>query len=243
MTQRDTAEFFNKDNAQHYDKRWEKLSPINDCLYLISQFVLRDLPPAAKVLCVGVGTGREMFYLANAFPQWQFTAVDTSSAMLDVCRQKAEALGITSRVHFYEGSIQEFSSQQWSTQSSPAEKNYDAATSFLVSQFLTDMHERESFFETIRHLLKPQGILINCDLAQPAEILQQNVLHSLWTNMHLHTGASLEQAKSSTSLWQQHVAVSEPVEIHEILTAAGFDNVTKIYQALFIHAWVAFNKI
>jgi len=42
------------------------------------------------------GTGSELIYLAQNFPQWQFT-VEPAAPMLDVCRQRTEECGIASR--------------------------------------------------------------------------------------------------------------------------------------------------
>lgn len=76
--------------ASSYDKQAAKLAPVYDALYLLIRLVLFELPADARILCVGVGTGSELVALAQAFPQWRFTAVEPAAPMLDICRQKAK---------------------------------------------------------------------------------------------------------------------------------------------------------
>lgn len=86
---------FDQEFASSYDKRRAKWSSVWDALHLLIRAVLSELPTNARILCVGVGTGSELIDLAQAFPHWHFTAVEPSAPMLDLCRQKAEASGIT----------------------------------------------------------------------------------------------------------------------------------------------------
>jgi hypothetical protein len=78
-----------------------------------------------------------------------FTAVEPSGPMLDVCRPPAEAEGIASRCDFHEGYLD----------SLPAGERYDAATCFLVSQFILDEQERSGFFTRSRPVSGPEEFL------------------------------------------------------------------------------------
>ena len=89
--------------AAGYDSQWAKTAAINDCLYLLLNALLTDLPADARILCVGAGTGAEMAYLASRNPAWRFTAVEPSGPMLDVCRQRAAKDGFAARCYFHEG--------------------------------------------------------------------------------------------------------------------------------------------
>src|SRR5688572_10214918 len=116
--------------ATGYDKQWAKLAPVRDGLHFLLESVFARLPAEAKVLCVGVGTGAELAHLAKKFPRWSFTAVEPSSAMLDVCRRRAESDGFASRCSFHEGYVDSLSLS--------SDDMYDAATCFLVSQFILE---------------------------------------------------------------------------------------------------------
>lgn len=88
---------FDLEHAATYDARFAKLQAFRDARHLVAAGVLLDLPPDARILCVGDGTGAEIPALAERFPGWHFTAVEASGAMLDACRRKAEAAGSRSK--------------------------------------------------------------------------------------------------------------------------------------------------
>lgn len=87
MQPEEIKEIFDQ-QAATYDQQWTRMAAINNGLYFLMESVLASLPKAAHILCVGAGTGKELIYLAERFPQWLFTAVEPSAAMLNVCRQR-----------------------------------------------------------------------------------------------------------------------------------------------------------
>lgn len=135
MDQDEIAVLFDR-QAASYDAQWAKTAPIKNCLYFLLDSLFAELPADARFLCVGVGTGAELAHLAQRNPAWQFTAVEPSGPMLDVCRQRAEKEGFPSRCHFHEGYLDSLS----------AIGSHDAATCLLVSQFILDQQARSEFF-------------------------------------------------------------------------------------------------
>lgn len=222
-------EFFGKQHAAHYDKSNEGLAPIKEALHLVMKTALLDLPEASTILCVGVGTGAELLALAKAHPGWRFMALDTSEAMLDICRVKVKEAGILSRCEFHAGPIDTL----------PSGQAYDAATAILVSQFLTEETARIGFFTQIKNHLKSGGYLINADLSRPQTDLCHNQLMSNWFNMHKFNGMSDDQAKAATAMWDEHLAVVEPRAVESVIKASGLSNPLLVFQFLFIHAWVS----
>ena len=67
MRKEEITALFDK-QASSYDQQWSKMA-IKDALYLLTGTVLSELPPKAKILCVGAGTGAEILYLAQKFPE------------------------------------------------------------------------------------------------------------------------------------------------------------------------------
>src|SRR5436190_2838514 len=141
--------------AATYDQQWHKMSAINGALHLLTSAVLSELPSTARILCVGSGTGAEILYLAQRFPGWHFTAVEPSVPMLEVFRRKAEENKILSRCVLHAGYLD----------SLPPGDSFDAATAFLVSQFIVNREERTAFFQGIAHRLRSNGLLVSSDLA------------------------------------------------------------------------------
>lgn len=194
--------------------------------------MLLDLAEDAQVLCVGTGTGAALIALAQAFPNWTFTAVDPSSAMLDICREKVENAGISSRSQFPEDYLD----------SLPESGKFDAATAILVSQFLLEEEQRRAFFHEIWRRLNPGTYFIHADLAAPADPIVHENLKAVWIQALRFNGLSPEAAQAYIPGWAKRVAVLKKVEIEAIVASSGFETPTLFYQSLFLHAWYAKSK-
>ncbi|HEY2342881.1 MAG TPA: class I SAM-dependent methyltransferase [Chthoniobacteraceae bacterium] len=220
---------FDENRAAVYDEQFVKLAPIRDALHLLLGFVLADLPSEARILCVGAGTGAELIYLAKQHPTWQFTAVDPSSAMLNVCRRKVAELGIASRCSFHDGYID----------SLPAAAPFDAATSLLVSQFILSRDARAQFFREIASRLKPAGLLVTADLAADIKSAAYEGLLEVWIRLMKSTGAPPENVERLREVYGKDVAVLPTAEVSEIIRAGGFHEPLLFLQTGLIHAWSA----
>jgi tRNA (cmo5U34)-methyltransferase len=168
-----------------------------------------------------------MIALAQAFPLWQFTAVEPASAMLEICRQKAQANGIAERCTFHEGYLDAL----------PATDPFDAATCLLVSQFLKDASERTAFFSQIAQRLRVGGLLINSDLVLGTAPAVHEGMFEVWLRMLGGSGWSEADVEKMRAAWRLHLAALTPSEIEAIIAAGGFDTPVLFYQTLFIHAW------
>jgi tRNA (cmo5U34)-methyltransferase len=220
---------FNKDRAASYDQQRAKMAPMKDALHLFTRLVLSDLPDEAHILCVGIGTGAEMFDLADAYPQWRFTAVDPAAAMLDVCRRKAEERDIASRCTFHEGYLS----------SLPPTDGFDGATSFLVSHFLTQPDKRRGYFAEIGARLRKGGLLVNADISGDMTAPNFQSLLDVWLRMLKYSDLPAEEiTKMQTSLGEK-VAVLPPREIESLIKSSGFTPPVLFFQSLLIHAWYA----
>jgi tRNA (cmo5U34)-methyltransferase len=215
--------------APGYDRQWAKTAAIRDCMYLVLDPLLDGLPADARVLCVGVGTGQEMAHLAQAFPRWHFTAVDPSGAMIDACRDRAQADGFAGRCHFHHGFLDTL----------PADAPYDVATCFLVSQFLVDRSARTQFFADIAARLSPNGLLASSDLASDTASPSYDVLLPAWMQMMSMAGVSPDALQRMRTVYNRDVGVLPPAEIASIIAAGGFDTPVQFFQAGLIHAWVS----
>jgi len=228
MSQPSSPNAFDAQHAAAYDDRWVPLAPLRDSLHLQMRFVLQSLPADAQVLCVGVGTGAELLALAAAFPGWRFVACDPSAPMLEVCRRKADAAGIAGRCEFHAGFVHEL----------PPTAPFDATTSVLVSQFITDRARRTDFFREIARRLKSDGVLITADLTTAAAGRQESLL-GVWQQMMRHVGATEAQIQAMLAAYARDVALLTERELESLLVDAGFAAPVRFSQSLLIHAWFA----
>ena len=215
--------------APGYDKQWERTAPINQCLYFLLESVFAALPEDARILCVGAGTGSEILHLASRFPGWRVTAVEPARGMLDVCRRRADEAGIAERCEFHEGYLD----------SLPAGASYQAATSFLVSQFILDQTARSAFFEQIAERLVPGGMLASSDLSTEQDAPGYDDLLRVWQRTITPTDVSDEGLRRMKATYAKDVAVLPPDQVEAILRAGGFEAPRTFFQAGLIRAWFA----
>lgn len=213
--------------AASYDQQWAKTAPIRDGLNLLIGAVFSVLPGDARILCVGAGTGAEIIYLAQKFPQWTFTAVEPSAPMLEVCRRRAEEHGIARRCLFHEGYLE----------SLPASEAFDAATCLLVSQFILDREARSDFFRAIAQRLRPGGVLASADLASDVNSTAYQSLLEVWLRMMKSADISPEDVERMRAAYARDVAVLPAEDVGAIIASGGFETPIQFFQAGLIHAW------
>lgn len=226
MNQEELKAVFDK-QASGYEAQQKKLAPIHEGLYFQLEWIFSELPQDARILCVGLGAGAELSYLAKRFPNWKFTAVEPSGAMLDVCRQRAKSEGFISRCDFYEAYVE----------SLPDIELHDAATCFMVSQFLLDQQERSRFFRAISARLKPKGILVSADLSSTVGSPEYQALLKAWVTMLHAANVPADAIDKVHSAWEKDVAILPPDELKQIIKRGGFESPVQSYQAGFVHAW------
>ena len=214
--------------AQHYDARWQKVAPVYLGLYFLLESVFAPLNAKSRVLCVGAGTGKELLYLATKFPDWSFTAVEPSLAMLDVCRRNAEAAGVAERCQFHHGFLDTLPE---------ADNSYDAATCFLVSQFILNPQARIEFFKKIASKLKPDALLATADLCADLESGQYDALLPVWCSLMSGVPATIEQIDRTKDAYTKDVAILSAEQVAAIIAAGGFELPVQFFQAGLLQGW------
>ncbi len=226
MNQEELKTVFDK-QASGYEQQQKKLAPVHEGLYFQLEWIFSELPQSARILCVGLGAGAELSYLASKFPHWSFTAVEPSGAMLDVCRQRAEKEGFISRCVFHEGYVETL----------PDIELHDAATCFMVSQFILDKEARSNFFRAISQRLKQNGILVSADLSSTVGSPEYEALLKVWVSMLHAANVPADAIEKIHTAWAKDVAILPPDEVKSIIRLGGFESPVQFYQAGFVHAW------
>ena len=215
-------EYFEGPGAAEYDQRFAKLQPTKDALHLLLPAVLAPLSDEARILVVGGGTGDELLALASVHPGWRFTVVEPAASMLAVCRAKAAQL---EQVTFHNGYLDTL----------PPTAPFDAATSILVSHFITDRSARVAYFRAIRERLAPGAPLATLDLCGE----DFEALLPVWLELLRQAGIPDEGLKRQREAFGDKVAVTDTSGLLAIAREAGFTSPTPFFQALLMRGWFA----
>lgn len=213
--------------AGTYDQQWAKLAPFRDGIHLLMASVFSRLPQDARMLCVGAGTGAEIQFLAERFPDWSFVAVEPSPGMVEVARARAAQHGFGGRCSFHTGYLE----------SLPAGEPFDCAASLLVSQFLLDPQERGAFFRGIATRLKAGGVLVTSDLASDTGAPHYAGLLEVWLRTMAGADLSPDRVQQMRDAYDRDVAILPARRVEALIASAGFDAPVQFYQAGLMHAW------
>jgi len=193
-------------------------------LHRMATLLLGEQAPAAShFLVVGAGGGLELVSLAAARPDWRFTGVDPSPAMLDLAREAVAPFA--ARVQLVNGIVDQ----------APAGP-FDGATCLLVLHFL-ERGERLRTLREIRRRLRPGARLVVAHHAPPEGHAE------CWMARSVAFGAGATANSASTAaagrLMTERLPLLTPQEEEELLRASGFVEVELFYAALSFRGWVA----
>ena len=224
MPQPNPAQFFDAARASVYDAQADNMAPVRDTLHYCLRLVVSSLPEDARIVCVGAGTGSEMSMLAKLHPAWKFVAVEPAPAMLERCRQRAESEGFAERCEFHEGTLDTL----------PKGDLFDLATSLLVSHFIVDIDERQSFYSEIAKRLRSGGLLVTCDLATELGTHNFEQLYLAWEALFTLAGLTMGRQAFGTA-----IGMLSPQAVERLIASSGFDAPVPFYQAVFMPGWFA----
>jgi len=221
-------DFFNQEMAKRYDERNSKLAAISDYLHFLIRLVLADLPPRARILCVGVGTGAEIVSLAKVRPEWTFVGVDPSREMLEVCRARLAQEGVGERCELIHGYVQD-------TPEAPA---FDAVLSVLVAHFIARA-ERRAFYANILQRLKPEGYFVSAEISADLDAAEFPAMLKNWEQVQALMGATPESLRNLDDTLRNALSVLPPSETVALWRESGFSAPVQFFQAFMISGWYA----
>ena len=199
-----------------------KVPGLVDLHRMVSLLLSEGVPAAAHVLVVGAGGGLELVSMAAAQPDWRFTGVDPSPAMLDLARQAVEPFA--ERVQLVMGLVDQ----------APAGP-FDGATCLLTLHFL-DRKERLRTLREIHRRLRPRARLLVAHHSPPEGHAERWMARSV----AFGAGANMDRAsiEAAGKLMADRLPLLHPNEDEELLRAAGFVDVELFYAALSFRGWV-----
>lgn len=215
--------------AESYERRANAGIAGREGLYRLCSAFMLGMPPKARVLIAGCGTGEELVRLAKQFPEATFVGIDPASAMLDYCADRVAAEGLGDRVSLAPTTLEAYSSAQ----------RFDAATAILVSQHLMPDASAAEFFAQLSALLVPGGRLYSADLHIGLGQDREQVL-TLWYRQAVMSGVEPEMARAMLEKFGHDIRPRDESVILEFIESAGFTDIIKPFSSLIYGAWGAF---
>lgn len=217
---------FGRDAAATYDERVARLAPISECLHFLVRLVLAELPDTARLLCVGCGTGTEILALAQARPRWTFVGVEPSGAMLEVCRERLAAAGISDRCALVHGRVQDL----------PSAPRFDAALSLLVAHFL-GVDQRRDLLRHVADRLVSGGCLVTAEISGDLQAPEWPQVLANWEQVQKLMGARPDSLADLPRQLREVLTVLTHGRTEELLRECGVKDPVRFFQAFLITGW------
>lgn len=224
MTKDNLSSFANPADVTSYaDSTLRKVPGLADVHRMAMLLLSERAQEKAHILVVGAGGGLELKAMAQAQPDWRFTGVDPSRAMLDLARQAISP--VADRVDLVTGTVDE----------APLGP-FDGATCLLTLHFL-DRSERMQTLRDIRCRLKPGAALIVVHHASLGDVREHWLARS--AVFADHSGFDRQRAMASAKTMAERLFLLSPAEEEAMLHEAGFSDIALFYAALSFRGWVA----
>ena len=224
---------FDRDRALEYDLDIRKAIPGYEALHDMGRILLQNsLTTSAKLLVVGCGTGVELINYCQHNPEWRLTGVDPSHEMIAIAQEKLANQGFSARVDLHTGYINTLTGTE----------PMDAATLILVMHFLPNDGAKLQLLQNIAQHLKPGANLILADLYGDQSLPYFAQFKHGWKYFYLSRLDEASKIKAEPrflpSIENSIHFITEAKTI-ELLQVAGFNQVTKFYNAFLFGGWIA----
>ena len=223
---------FNGEWSNEYDDTAHKIIPAYHSIYELTQHLLRDrLNKEAKILVAGAGTGKEIIDCSQNNPYWSFTGFDPAEPMLSIARKKVEAASLENKISLIPGLIDDVK-----------EKDFDAATSILVMQFLPDDGTKLNFLKGISEKLKPGALIVLVDLEGEIGSDEYNTLNAAWKDQQLFIRGERDRVRKEFIIREKEVHFIPQKRIETLLEEVGFFKIHKFFKAYLFGGYVAIKR-
>lgn len=209
--------------ASYVEEAPRKVPGLNDLHRMMMLLLAEQAPGAAHMLVVGAGGGMETRAMAAARPDWRFTGVDPSPAMLDLARQTL--MPFADRVDLLQGTIDQ-----------APDGPFDGATCIFTLHHI-DRDERLQTLREIRRRLKPGANLVIAEHSavgpDPERWMTRSVAFGDRSGIHW------QKAATTARMMIERLPLLAPAEEEDLLREAGFADVALFYAAFSFRGWVA----
>ena len=224
MTQDKSSPFADPSAISTYVEDTPRKVPGLPDLHRMAMLLLAEhAPSAAHMLIVGAGGGMETRAFAEAQPDWRFTGVDPSPAMLDLARRTLAP--VADRVELLEGAID-----------AAPPGPFDGATCILTLHHI-ERDERLRTLREIRRRLRKGASLVVAEHSAPDPDPERWMTRSV-AFAH-RSGIDWAKCAAAAKIMTERLPLLSPAQEEDLLREAGYSDVALFYAAFSFRGWVA----
>lgn len=215
------AHSFGADRARTYDQNTAIALAGSTVAYELGASALTamlDERHDASVLFVGVGTGAELVAFDRFdVPNWRFTGVDPSAAMIDVARERFRSSDVSSRTRFHVGELHTLED------SAP----FDGAQMMGVLHHVDGDEARETLLREVAHRLAPGApLVVGCRVGMDPVLVEIELRR--WRTY----GMAKDEQQRRRAMFGHMQPVRSDGALDEMLERAGFERARTIFVSI-----------
>lgn len=194
---------------------------------MISALIDPELPPGARMLVVGCGTGIELVTFKRFRPDLRLHGVDPSRQMLDIARRRVAETGEVDGITFQHG---------YAGDVAPTPR-FDAATLINVLHFVPDDGSKAALLRDIAGRLEPGSVFVLFDLHGDPGSEEHERYMPAWQRYWRIRGMSAEEATAFGERIRQGIHFAPPERVVKLARDAGLSEPRRFFRSLLYGGW------
>ena len=186
-----------------------------------------DLPPGARVLVIGAGTGIELVTLKEVRPDLEVHGVDPSEQMLEIARRRVAEAGVAGGVSFRLGYAEDV----------PAAPLFDAATLINVLHFVPDDGSKAALLGDIAQRMRPGGVFVFFDLHGGADPDEHERYLSTWRRYWAIRGMTADEKRRFDARIREGIHFAPASRVVDLAREVGLIEPRRFYTSLLYGGW------
>ncbi len=219
---------FDGDYGEGYEALARRVIPGYATLFpMIGALIDPDLPPRARVLVVGCGTGIELVTFKRIRPDLRLHGVDPAGQMLELATRRVADAGLSDGITCQHGYASDV----------PLSPRFDAATLINVLHFVPDDGGKAELMADIAARLRPGGVFVFFDLHGNPGSEEHERYMPAWRRYWKIRGMTEAERSEFAERIRHGIHFAPPERVVELARDAGFTRPRRFFQSLLYGGW------
>ena len=219
---------FDGEYGEGYEALARRVIPGYATLFpMIGALIDPDLPPRARVLVVGCGTGIELVTFKRIRPDLRLHGVDPAGQMLELATRRVADAGLSDGITCQYGYASDV----------PLSPRFDAATLINVLHFVPDDGGKAELMADIAARLRPGGVFVFFDLHGNPGSEEHERYMPAWRRYWKIRGMTEAETSEFAERIRQGIHFAPPERVVQLARDAGFTRPRRFFQSLLYGGW------